>query len=202
MYYYLLYELQWYYQNLKKENIVISIICLLSFYALYLIVESIGNRKRNANCVGLRGFCFGLLAAYLYFVMYYTVIVRSAYEVPHYNLELFWSYRKALEGSRFLLVEILLNCVLLLPEGVLIPVLLYRLKRPIRFLITFVLGLLTTSAIELSQLYFKRGLFEFDDIFNNMIGVLVGYFIYFVIRSVWNGFRKLVERNKKIMKDE
>lgn len=204
MYYYFYSQLQWYYQNLKKENIQISLLCFVISYIIYLFCEVIAKKCNQTNkdskvifWFSIRGFCLGVLVAYLYLVAYYTILVRSTYDVPHYNLELFWSYKKAIEGYKGLLVEIILNYILLIPEGILIPVLLFRKKRMMRFVLTFILGLLTTSIIELSQLYFKRGLFEFDDIINNTIGVLFGYLIYIIIRGIWNGIKRQIEKKKK-----
>ena len=142
------------------------------------------GKKQSAGEIVLRGICFGLLAAYLYMVFHFTVFVRSAYSEPHYTLELFWSYKLALQGSKGLLVEIILNCIMLIPEGILLPVVLPMKKRSVKFWLTSLLGLLTTCAIELMQLFLRRGLFEFDDIINNFIGILAGYLFYFVISVV------------------
>ena len=38
--------------------------------------------------------------------------------------------------------------------------------------------------IELGQLILKRGLFEFDDIFHNCIGLVVGYILYCIIKKI------------------
>ena len=45
-------------------------------------------------------------------------------------------------------------------------------------------GLLVSGAIETSQLLLKKGLFEFDDIFHNTLGCLVGYLIYRFCKKV------------------
>jgi glycopeptide antibiotics resistance protein len=42
------------------------------------------------------------------------------------------------------------------------------------------LGFLTSFTIELLQLILKRGLFEFDDMFHNTIGVGIGYGVWWM----------------------
>ena len=41
-----------------------------------------------------------------------------------------------------------------------------------------------SSLVELSQLYFKLGLFEFDDIFNNILGAVLGWCVFCILRSI------------------
>ena len=41
-----------------------------------------------------------------------------------------------------------------------------------------------SSLVELSQLYFKLGLFEFDDIFNNILGAVLGWCMFCILRSI------------------
>lgn len=57
---------------------------------------------------------------------------------------------------------------------------------PLGFLLSFIMnsrswwkvglvGFLFSSVIELNQLIFKRGLCEFDDVFHNTLGCVIGY---------------------------
>ena len=38
--------------------------------------------------------------------------------------------------------------------------------------------------LEFSQYYFRLGLFEFDDIFNNVLGALIGWSVFHILHSV------------------
>ena len=96
----------------------------------------------------------------------------------HANFELFWSYRRAAE-SRKLLWEIILNYFMLLPYGGLAP--LYMKKRW-----ALASGFLLSMGIELAQFFMRRGLFEYDDIVGNTLGVLIGIAIFSVMKN-WNG---------------
>lgn len=74
----------------------------------------------------------------------------------------------------FLKEGIVLNMLLLMPIGILLPVILQK-----RFFFWPVLiGFGCSLAIELMQYYFRCGMFELDDLFNNTVGVWFGYLIY------------------------
>ena len=38
--------------------------------------------------------------------------------------------------------------------------------------------------VEFSQYYFRLGLFEFDDIFNNVLGALIGWSVFHILQQV------------------
>lgn len=38
--------------------------------------------------------------------------------------------------------------------------------------------------LEFSQYYFRLGLFEFDDIFNNVLGVLIGWSVFHILQQI------------------
>lgn len=61
------------------------------------------------------------------------------------------------------------------PLGILLPLCSRWHKK---FYRTYLTGLAFTIAIELIQLVSRRGIFELDDIFNNLLGTMIGYGIY------------------------
>lgn len=63
---------------------------------------------------------------------------------------------------------------MLIPVGTIIPC----LSKYKKFAITIASGVSISLFIELLQLVTKRGLFEFDDIIHNTLGVIIGYGIY------------------------
>ena len=150
------------------------------------------------------------LSIYYYLLYLYTIVFRPQYSKPQYELALFWSYRRALSGSAYLWIEIILNYVLFIPIGLLLPVLIkhketggqkYRrknrgkraqekrnrgctgTKNGYAFAITVLTGILTSLSIEISQLCFRRGLFEWDDIIGNTVGTIIGYGIYKMVEK-------------------
>lgn len=122
-----------------------------------------------------------LLLVFLAVVFASTVFTRDAGE-RQYQLELFWSWkeifgipstgRMGTTGTRAgLLEENLLNMILLFPAGVLLP---FVIKRKVCWHQAVLAGIVISAGIEVSQLVFCRGLFEWDDIIHNTLGCLAG----------------------------
>ena len=105
-----------------------------------------------------------LLAAYVLFILLETVIGRKV-GVGRVELVPFWSY-----SHPELRMEIVLNYILIIPLGCLLH-LCFGEKFGLRVVIA---GLLLSVSIEIVQLVFRIGLFEFDDMIGNTIGCLVG----------------------------
>lgn len=123
-----------------------------------------------------------VLYAYVFVVLSTTVLSRPDYGYYNYELELFWSWRDVIENqNRWLAIENFFNMILLTPAGFLFPL----AVSDARFKHVFFFGLLCTGTIEVLQLVLQRGLFEWDDIVHNMIGVCVGYGMYWIIRCIY-----------------
>ena len=84
---------------------------------------------------------------------------------------LFWSWREVFLGNTYMMTEIILNIILFLPIGILLPVLFHRTFRWRQGLL---IGVLLSSVIEITQLVSCRGLFEWDDMLHNGIGCMLG----------------------------
>lgn len=117
---------------------------------------------------------FPVLAIYICIVLGITVFNRLPFDSVKYNTELFWSYKKAVNNPK-LVWEILLNYFLLLPFGIFGSLYIKR-----RWVV--LLGLFLSAAIELTQLTMRRGLFEFDDMIGNTLGVVIGVGIYSLLK--------------------
>lgn len=105
-----------------------------------------------------------LLAAYILFILMETIIGRKI-GVGSVELIPFWSY-----SHPELRMEIFLNYVLFIPLGCLLH-LCFGEKYGLWVVIA---GLLLSVSIELIQLLFNIGLFEFDDMIGNTVGCLIG----------------------------
>lgn len=153
----------------------------LIFGALFLaVLLFLHVRKRYPMW---RVFAALVLYAFLFVVLSTTVLSRPDYGYYDYNMELFWSYRAAKEQqSEFLAVQIFINMLVLIPAGFLFPLAAWKA----RFKHTFFFGLFCTGTIEVLQLVLQRGLFEWDDIFHNMLGICAGYGIYWIARRICN----------------
>ncbi len=127
-----------------------------------------------------------LLTVYIFLVFASTVFSRAPKAYYTYELVPFWSYREILKGSRELFWENILNIVMLLPIGVLLPLACGSHSKKI-FRRTVFAGFFTSLAIESLQLILKCGLFEIDDMFHNTVGVALGYWAYCEMRGIWEG---------------
>jgi glycopeptide antibiotics resistance protein len=130
-----------------------------------------------------------LLTTYIFLVFASTVFSRTPTDYYSYELLPFWSYRRIWQGSQGLFWEDVLNVIMLLPLGVLVPIVMKPANRKDSrvFRRVVLIGFFTSVTIELLQLILKRGLFEFDDMFHNTLGVAIGYWIYRII----NGKKKM-----------
>ena len=104
------------------------------------------------------------------FILAITIFERIPGRKTLSELKPFWSYKAILEGSRFLIAENFWNVVLFIPFSFLLGLLFPKRKHWMWVLAGFLLSVV----IELVQLVFRRGLFEFDDIFHNTLGALLG----------------------------
>lgn len=136
------------------------------------------------------------LLVYLGVVSASTVFTRMP-TVRQYELIPFWSwYEVFIKHSRSLLVENLLNILLLLPAGVLLPIIFARRLRPS---VAFMIGALISAVIEVSQLILRRGLFEWDDMFHNGLGCMLGCLIVNAVMERvkrMKGLKKMKKRGK------
>lgn len=135
------------------------------------------------------------LLVYLGVVFASTVFTRMP-TVRQYELIPFWSwYEVFIKHSRSLLVENL-NILLLLPAGVLLPIIFARRLRPS---VAFMIGALISAVIEVSQLILRRGLFEWDDMFHNGLGCMLGCLIVNAVMERvkrMKGLKKMKKRGK------
>lgn len=117
------------------------------------------------------------LLAFLFLAIVFasTVFTRTPSPERKYMLQLFWSWKRVfVNHSREMLKENLLNCVLLFPFGILLPVICHR---RISWWKSYLCGFFVSAVIETSQLVFYRGLFEWDDMIHNALGCMAGCLI-------------------------
>lgn len=127
-----------------------------------------------------------LLSAYILFILMETIIGRKT-GVGRVELVPFWSY-----SHPELRMEIFLNYVLFIPFGLLLSLVKKRNGQEKdrdsgvelstgRIVLT---GFLLSASIEIVQLVFRIGLFEFDDMIGNTVGCLIGAVIGKATREI------------------
>lgn len=124
-----------------------------------------------------------ILIAFLLIVLGSTVFGRIP-GVRRCELLPLWSYGAIIRGNPEILQEVILNCVLLFPAGMLLPLI---FSRPLKWYQGLLFGAIVSGCIELLQLITCRGLFEFDDIIHNSLGCMVGCIVCSWVIKVWRG---------------
>lgn len=123
-----------------------------------------------------------LFAIYGTAMAHFTLLNRVSTGLQTYELDLFWSYRLAhVQKNQMLWTEIFNNIILFVPFGFLLPCI-YQTTH--RWWIVILLGCVVSIGIEVAQLIGCLGLFEYDDIFNNTLGTILGYSAYRVMECL------------------
>ena len=105
-----------------------------------------------------------LLALYASFLLAGTLLNRVPDDVCEAKLVPFWSYWEMLVIQREnMWKQVLYNIFVFMPWGILLPVTFVKLRR---MRMTLLSAAIFSASIEIIQLIFRLGFFEFDDIFN------------------------------------
>lgn len=123
-----------------------------------------------------------IFAVYVFANLYETILFRTV-RPKAILMSPFWSYKKTFAiGENGLLVtnhglfkEILLNILLYVPFGYLLPFVWPKLEKKH---MVVPIGFLCSCATELAQLVFHIGFCELDDVVGNTLGCLIGFLIY------------------------
>ncbi len=125
------------------------------------------------------------LCLYLGFILWITVFNRTPDEEMRYELMPFWSWKESIRElqtvqSDGLIKQIVRNLCFMIPLGIMLH-LLWSIKARIGALA----GLGLSLSIELMQLVFRLGLFEWDDMIHNAFGCMMGVWIAKIIATYW-----------------
>lgn len=145
---------------------------ILAFWGIFIlacVIMSVCVYRKKMNIIQATAAL--VLVIFLGIVFGSTVFTRTG-TVRQYELVPFWSWRVIIKYHSWkLLKENLLNCILLLPAGVLFPII---ANHKIKWYQALLGGVLISAVIEFSQLIFMRGLFEWDDMIHNGLGCMLG----------------------------
>ena len=179
---------------LAKECIFIAGIILLFFGIFFLIWYLVQKKKQKEVFLNWKKLIVivGLLG-YLIVVFLATLFTSRYASLKNINLQLFSSYLYAWNNFDFSLwLNIILNVLMFIPLGFLLPLINQRFKK---WWLTYLTGLLLTITIEITQYISKRGILETDDIINNLLGCMIGYGLWAVINAI---YLKVKKQNIKI----
>lgn len=125
-----------------------------------------------------RLFCFFLLIVYFSIVLHLAVLSRDTIErKTPIRMELFQDY---FQPNKTGYLDSYINIALFVPFGLVVGLLGKRNK----VVIAIIVGFLCSLIIESSQLIWKKGTFDINDLFNNTIGALIGVLIAMSVLSI------------------
>ena len=135
---------------------------------------------------------------YLIAILYYTIFAESMGRAntdptddPRFNLILFNEinrfivYREQL-GMKAFMLNVVGNCAAFIPGGFLLPVISRRCRS---FISCTLVGFVISFFIECTQLIFRVGSFDVDDLMLNTLGVAIGFIMNAAIKK-FRAFRK------------
>ena len=129
------------------------------------------------------------LVEYLFLLLFLAVLRRKVQDYHECGLIPFASYRPVLDGTRPVSAQVVANVLAFVPVGLLLGCAFGRMK----WWIVVLIGGGVSLVIEVLQFVFKKGYAEFDDVFHNALGCLIGYGVYVGIARLWTVLRQAQE---------
>jgi glycopeptide antibiotics resistance protein len=161
---------------------ILAVVLVTSFLVIrHFHAKRNGKEHRKINIKRLLWWLVFL--CYIFVVAGATLFSRgSNYE---YDIipPLFYSYKNA--WNNWSITEwrnIILNICMFVPFGLLLPMGLKWFRKCYR---TYVAGFLFSLLIELSQMIFKIGIFEPDDLLDNTLGAIIGFGLFLVLFKLY-----------------
>jgi len=148
---------------------ITGIVFLLSLAVLLLLI-----RKGIVKSI-YTGVSIMLLPAYIFALFIAAVFTRESTVSETMMLDPVWKYLELFQGETKYITEIIVNIIMFIPLGLLLP----GFKR-IRIGYLLLISVLISITIELLQLITKTGIFEINDLINNIIGFCVGLVVYYL----------------------
>lgn len=155
--------------------IILGVIFWIGYFLIY-------KKKLNGkgNLPKRQFFVYALFACYIIMIIGVTFLNRGTNSETHFNFHFLSSYIEAwnifsVRNWQF----IIFNILMFVPFGILLPLIHRRFHQ---FQWTIGVGLLFTLFIECVQLVTGFGIFDLDDLFNNILGTIMGFDI---LKGIW-----------------
>lgn len=172
---------------------VIAVLVAIAFFVGYKIIyqKLLHGTKKLGSWKAVWIFVFVIYGVVLLGATFFS---RGGYYAGMRIMPPFSSYREAwYQGKASDVRNIIINILLFIPLGFLIPLGVQKLKV---FWKTYLTGFIVTLVIECLQLVTRRGIFECDDILNNLVGTMIGYGIF----AIWGLIICRANKPKKVVK--
>ena len=155
--------------------LIIGIVLVGAFITVWICMK----RRRGEAVEAREAGCILLLCIYLTFLFGVTLFNRHPEESFSMELTPLWSYQESFfNGNTGLGQQIFYNILAFIPLGIFLPVLSRHMRM---FRRTAVSAAALSAFIEISQLVFRCGLCELDDVINNTLGAAAGYGIWKIV---------------------
>jgi len=182
------------YLNLGIATVIVSAVVFIIVY--YIIYRKIMKGTKIITRGKL--ICSAILLCYMIVVFSATLFNRGDFlNSTIIRMHLFSSYREAWNDfSTTEWTNIILNILLFVPFGLLLPLWSKRFRTCWK---TYLTGFLLSLIIEVIQLLSKRGVFDVDDIFNNTLGSTIGFGLLIIILFILNQKNKVFKYSARRM---
>ncbi len=172
--------------GIAKEYLMLGCIGAVLFAVLFL-AGYFGVYKKIMK--GKKRLSIGKLVLLMIFLVYLAVVFGAVFGSraggfwqTKIHLQPFSSYREAwytfsVKAWR----NLILNILMFLPMGVLLPLVFQKCRK---FWVTYLAGFGISVLIEFVQFVTRRGVVEFDDVFNNTLGTMIGYGFFAIVFAI------------------
>lgn len=171
----------WGYLKLYQSKLILVLLIGALLEILFLVLARKGYTKYEKNLYStmISGLILSLSSAC---ILVLTLYGRKPREDYSFRLGLFASYIEVFRlKDAELLLQILMNILVYIPVGFLLPCCFEKLEKN-RNVLLIILGI--SFGIEMIQGIFRLGMFETDDILGNVLGAEVGFLIYLGLKRI------------------
>lgn len=157
----------------------IAIIIGILLFTVFVTARIYMSAKRHESVKCREIIYIFFLCIYLTFLLGVTLFNRQPEKSFSIELTPLWSYRETLaDGNLELGKQIFYNMLAFVPLGIFLPVLFRKMQR---FWYAATAAAVLSAVIEISQLIFRCGLCELDDVMNNTLGAAAGYGMWKIV---------------------
>ncbi len=157
----------------------VSVIALLILGGIYLFFR-MKMIRQGQKCKKSKMVCAIVLAIYVALLIGGTVFNRTPAEDYQIEFIPFWSYVQVFKEKNLnLLRQMISNVLVFIPWPILFATVFPSMRRFWRAVGSV---FLFSVSVEITQLVLRIGLFEFDDMFHNVLGAVLGYGIWIFYR--------------------
>lgn len=161
--------------ELLLERVYIGRFVAVAICTVFILIVAVWCQKKNRS----KWVKVAMLAEYVVLILCYTVLCRKMGTLTQFQPIPFYNFWNDSNPIGMVMVEGVLNMLLFLPMGIIMAWMGERWK--------WMLGgaLLLSVTIEVMQWLTKSGCCETNDVINNCIGSVVGYYAVYKKGELW-----------------